>query len=251
MFDQYADIFERRGAQYTAAMQQHPHARRAEFEQACAAAHVVSGQHVLDVPAGGCWLRDWLPTQDLRYTAVDSTDGFLKRLPLAERPALVLAADLASIPLPDTCADRLVSLAGLHHIEERAPVYAELRRLIAPGGTGCIVDVQAGTSTAEFLNGPVDRYCPLVHRGLFLDDSDTRMLASAGWQVREDRLVDVAWRFASLAEMGGFCRLLFGLDNAPSDDAVVEAIIEGPGVSRNEHQVLMHWPLRFIAVTAD
>ncbi|WP_111656367.1 class I SAM-dependent methyltransferase [Isoalcanivorax indicus] len=256
MFDQYADIFERRGAQYTAAMAQCPQARRVEFEQALITARVGNAAcHLLDVPAGGAWLRDMIPGgpvgHEVRYTAVESTDGFIQRLAPDARPALVLAEDLTRIPLPDACADRLVSLAGLHHIEQRGPVYSEMRRLMKPGAVACIADVQAGTPTALFLNGPVDQFCPMGHHGLFLDDADTGLLRQAGWHIQEDQLLDVAWRFASLAEMGSFCRLLFGLDNAPDDEAVIEAVVAGPGVSTEGDQVLMHWPLRFICVTVD
>lgn len=256
MFDQYADIFAHRGAQYTAAMAMCPQARRAEFEQALMTACVDStAGHLLDVPAGGAWLKDMLPRGKTRYTAIESTDGFIQRLAPENRPQLVLAEDLAQIPLPDASADRLVSLAGLHHIEDRGPVYREMRRLAASGAVGCIADVQADTPTALFLNGPVDRFCPLGHRGLFLNEADTRLIRQAGWKLREDQIVDVAWRFASLAEMGAFCRLLFGLDNAPDDQAVIDAIVEGPGVTTvvnaGNEEILMHWPLRFMRVTAD
>ena len=258
MFDHYTDIFQRRGAQYTAAMLQWPRARQAEFTLALSTAQVATGQHLLDIPAGGAYLRDWLPVvpegssvrATIAYTAVESTDGFLERLPPAERPPLVLAPTLTDIPLAYGAADRLISLAGLHHIEHRGPVYAEMRRLVSSGGVACVADVQIDTTTARFLNGPVDRFCQLGHRGVFLDDTDVPQIQAAGWQPLEDHIVDVAWRFASLADMAGFCRLLFGLDNAPGDDAVIDAINDGPGVTHQGDEVLMHWPLRFIRLLA-
>ena len=253
MYDHYSDIFLRRGAQYTDAMHRCPAARQAEFDQLLESADVEPGHRLLDMPAGGAYLRDFLRVPGVHYSALETTDGFLTHLAQAERPPLVLvpSLDAVPLPLPTGCADRIVSLAGLHHIQDRAAVYAEMRRLLVPGGVACVADVQVGTTTALFLNGPVDQFCPLGHRGVFLDESDTGWLAQAGLRVMDDRLVDVPWRFASLAEMGAFCSLLFGLDNAPDDNAVIDAIVAGPGVSHCDDQVLMHWPLRFVRVVAD
>lgn len=57
----YQEHFEQRGSAYDRAMLQFPAARQQEFEQVIAAAQISPNMTVADVPAGGGYLRPFLP----------------------------------------------------------------------------------------------------------------------------------------------------------------------------------------------
>lgn len=246
MFDQYTDIFERRGLQYNEAMLRYPFARINEFKKILEMVDVQKNHQLLDMPAGGAYLRKFIEIEPVNYVALETTSSFIAHLPVDERPILTLAKDISCTQLAGSSFDRVVSLAGLHHIINRAPVYAEIKRLLRPGGVACIADVQAETPTADFLNGPVDTYCTLGHKGLFLNEQDEFWIEKAGLKILESQLINVPWQFESIREMGQFCTLLFGLDKALNVDSVTQSIINTVGIIETKKKIQMNWNLRFI-----
>lgn len=50
------------------------------------------------------------------------------------RPAVFLQADATALPLPDGSADSVVMLGGVHHIGDRVGLFAEIARILKPGG---------------------------------------------------------------------------------------------------------------------
>jgi arsenite methyltransferase len=55
--------------------------------------------------------------------------------------ASVVQGDLASVPLPAACADVVVSNCAINHAIDKAAVYREVARLLAPGGRVVVSDV--------------------------------------------------------------------------------------------------------------
>ncbi len=61
----------------------------------------------------------------------------------------VVRGDLAAAPLPDACADVVVSNCAVNHAPDKAAVYREVRRLLRPGGRMVVSDVVAETELPE------------------------------------------------------------------------------------------------------
>lgn len=242
MFESYTDIFTQRGAQYQAAMTRWPEARDAEFRQVLQDAQLAPNLVVYDAPSGGGYLADYID-EPLDLIEVETTAGFTGEQP--EDNSRLLCTSLDAIPLGTASADRIISLAGLHHTYPRTTIYQEFARLLRPGGLLAMADVDQGSFCDAFLNEFVDRYCPSGHRGRFFDAGLPARLQASGLLVQADRRVSVNWRFASTADMADFCRLLFGLDLADRETMLV-GIRNYLGYEEHEDHVLLNWELRYV-----
>lgn len=79
-----------------------------------------------------------------QVTGVDATPRMVEaaRERTADLPRVrVLLGDLAAVPLPDGCADVVVSNCAINHARDKGAVYREVARLLAPGGRVVVSDV--------------------------------------------------------------------------------------------------------------
>ena len=244
MFDSYAEIFAERGAAYHAAMAACPNARDAEF--AAVLEPLTEREGVLcDMPSGGAYLAAHL-APGMRYVGVDPSDDFVRACP----PGVAcIRADIIRVPLPDQSVDCLVSLAALHHEPDLPAVFREMRRLLKAGGRAVIADVAAETPPARFLNGFVNDNNPMGHDGRFLDGATAGLIEDEGFAVVDDRLADMPWTFASLAEAGEFCRHLFWMPKLGADQ-VAAAMDREIGFEMVDGRPRLRWALRRIVCDA-
>lgn len=243
MFDTYADIFEQRAGAYHSAMQQWTHARDAEFRSVLEPLRDAPDGLVCDMPSGGGYLADFL-RPGLRYLGVDPAEDFIDACAEKE-PLNTLKSSIADVPLPNDSVDYIVSLAGLHHEPSLESVFAEMQRLVRPGGRVVIADAAVDTSPARFLNGFVARNNPRGHDGRFLDLGTRPLLEAAGLAVADDELVQVPWVFDSMQEAGAFCRELFDVSGA-SPEVVSDALAEEIGFDEVSGRLYLRWALRRI-----
>ncbi|HMI40044.1 MAG TPA: methyltransferase domain-containing protein [Sphingomicrobium sp.] len=245
MFDTYAEIFEKRAAEYHYAMRQSPRARDSEFLAVLEPIRDVAPGLVCDMPSGGGYLADYL-WAGMDYLAVDPATDFFVEWP---KPLQRLQAVITSVPLADESVDTIISLAGLHHEPSLPLVFEEMRRLLRPGGRVVLMDVAVDTAPARFLNGFVAENCPLGHDGRFLDGRTAPELTAAGFRITDDRMIEVPWKFDDFDEAGDFCRNLFGM-TALGTRETADAMEREIGFDVDKGGPHLRWILRRIAADA-
>jgi SAM-dependent methyltransferase len=244
MFESYAQIFAERGAAYHRAMAECPSARDAEFQ---AVLDPLAGRTGLlcDMPSGGGYLAAHLP-RGTRYVGVDPSDDFVRACPVGVE---CVKACIAKVPFADGTVDAIVSLAALHHEPNLPAVFREMRRLVKAGGRAVIADAAVDTPVALFLNGFVNANNPMGHDGHFFDELTASLIEDAGFTIADDRLVDMPWRFDSLAEAGAFCRQLFWMPSLTADE-VAAAMDREIGFDLIDGRPHLRWALRRIVCDA-
>jgi SAM-dependent methyltransferase len=79
-----------------------------------------------------------------RVTGIDATPRMVeaaKQRTAGLDHASVVLGDLAAVPLPDGCAEVVVSNCAINHATDKAAVYREVARLLVPGGRVVVSDV--------------------------------------------------------------------------------------------------------------
>jgi SAM-dependent methyltransferase len=111
--------------------------RRAIVDRLLTSAMPGGPRDVIDVGCGTGWLVERLVGQGHRVTGVDSRPEAIEAVRARCGDARAILADAASIPLPDGCADAVILLDVLEHVDDAAAI-DEIRRLLRPGGLAII-----------------------------------------------------------------------------------------------------------------
>lgn len=245
-FQTYEEIFAARADLYHGAMELAPRARDREFELIIEQAPVEPGMTLIDMPAGGGYFRNYLPT-GVHYIAVETAPYFLARCPTGPGTERHLSR-LNGLPFDDNAADYAVSMAALHHEPDVPGVFREVARVLKEGGRFIAADVEAGSPTGAFLNGFVDAHNSMGHDGAFFNAATRAYLRQAGLETLSDRQIDFTWRFQSDDEMGRFAKSLFGLDKA-TVPTVIQGIGDILGYESDADGVAMNWRLTYLTAT--
>jgi SAM-dependent methyltransferase len=216
------DYFTGRARGYLYAVKKYPNALANELSTAVNMCDIQDGDIIINIP-GAC--VDILPyiTKDIDYRVFETNEKFAE---LAHLPICTLG----SIPIFTGSADKVLSLASLHHCSktERIIFYKEVSRILKPGGTFILGDVRLGSAPADWLNIFVNNHNPLGHNGVFLSQEDIGPLTTEGFSV-STVLQKYRWEFEGSADMIDFCRHLFGL--IADDTTIMMGLIKYLGAS--------------------
>jgi SAM-dependent methyltransferase len=240
-FDNYTDIFNQRGKLYHQAMVDYPDARKAEFLTALELLDLQPHQVLCDVPSGGCYISQFIP-HPVELISVETSEEFIRQANPTDNNVTLFCEDITTIPMASATVDRVISLAGLHHADDQLGFYREAYRLLKPQGILGVADVRAGSGVDDFLNGFVNQYNSMGHRGDFLGLHTVEELQTAGFEVLYAAPRQYTWEFDSIDAMVRCCQLLFGIDRADAA-TVLAGIHQHLGYHIVDGQVHMNWEL--------
>jgi len=235
----YEQIFEQRGGAYDHAMRRWPDARRDDFRVPLQVLAPQPGEAIVDVPAGGAYLRHYLPA-GCRWFGHEPCASFHLETP---------AVDLLPLPWADGFADAAISIAGVHHLEDKRPLFRELRRVVGDSGRFVLADVHEASAVAVFLDRFVGRYNSTGHQGVYLGPHTLEELTESGWEVETADRRPFCWWFRDGASLAQYCRMLFDVRGA--DDATIRDGVERLlGTQATEPGIGMNWELFVIRARA-
>ncbi|NES78477.1 MULTISPECIES: class I SAM-dependent methyltransferase [unclassified Okeania] len=243
MFDSYKDIFNQRGLSYHQAMMTYPLARAEEFNQVLKLAKIKDDNVICDVPSGGCYLSNFIP-RCAKLISIETSEKFIECSQKKDHNIALVCENISHIPLLSESIDRVISLAALHHVDDKFGFYQEAYRLLAQGGICCLADVRKGSKVADFLNIFVDRYNSMGHQGAFWDKNTANQLETVGFQVLVHQAISFDWQFDSLEDMVNFCKLLFGIDKT-DNSKILEGIEQYLSYRIEENHYYLCWELEF------
>ncbi|GAB3023242.1 class I SAM-dependent methyltransferase [Bowmanella dokdonensis] len=245
MFDSYQKIFKSRAWLYHRAMERSPRARDAEFSIALEYLQPKAGQWLADMPAGGGYLKQYLQDDSPHCLFIETTSEFARHCPTSSG-CKSLIGDFHALPLQDAGVQRMLSLAALHHVEDKLSFFRECARVLDPSGRLVVADVLRDTPQAKFLNEFVHEFNSMGHEGLFWDESVQEQLDANGFRVERAKLHNFTWNFTTQEEMVSYCRDLFGLDKA-DEQTILSGIQDylSPGESDGKHR--LQWSLYYLS----
>jgi SAM-dependent methyltransferase len=242
----YSDIFKLRGQLYHRAMQQFPDARAQEFINVLAEARIAPHMTIVDVPSGGAYLSRYL--QDVHLIGLELTQIFAELA--VEQRQDVLLYENDQFPLRSFSVDRVLSIAGLHHVEHKARLFREMRRILKPGGLVLLADIAEDSFVQHFLDDFVGRYSDTGHSGWYFGDSTRSELEEAGLEIVTDKPLNYFWCAPDINQLAEFCRTLFGMVRTDTR-TVAEGIQDCLGVCEMGNQVGLNWQLHCFACEPD
>jgi arsenite methyltransferase len=118
------------------------------------------------------------------------------------------AGDIESLPLDDAAADVVVSNCVLNLVPDKKKAFAEIRRVLRPGGHFCISDIVLKGELPEKLRGVAEMYAGCVS-GALQEDEYLGIIRETGFadiNIRESRQItlpdDVLRGYLDDAEIG-------------------------------------------------
>jgi len=207
------------------------------------------GNALCDIPGGGGYLADYIHDCQVCFHFLETSHEFATQCPRSSHHRVIECALEGTLPLADNSMDRVLSLAALHHVNDKPGIYREFKRILRPGGKLVIADVERGSDTAHFLNEFVDRYNSMGHCGVFLDADDLLDISRSGLEVTAVERPPISWSFASQADLADFCRQLFGLDLASTTD-ILAGVTHYLKLSDTGAGCTLQWQLTYVTAQA-
>lgn len=245
MFETYTDIFNERGKLYHQAMMEYPLARQKEFELVVDMLDLSPGLVLCDVPSGGGYLENFINTPNLKLYSVETSAEFAASTDSLCDNTTILCSTISSIPLENAVLDRVLSLAGLHHVDQQSSFYCEAHRILKDDGILVLADVWAGSGVDRFLNGFVDQHSSMGHKGDFLTEKTLKELEASGFRILSNQKQAYTWQFSSAEAMAQYCKKLFGINQAELS-TILQGIEINLGYEVTEAGCFMNWELYFV-----
>lgn len=237
---------------YLSLVTNHPKVRLSEFESLAEYAQINHALNILEAPAEGRILEQLYPAAH-----IDRAD-FLK-IRASEYADKVLVTDWSLANINNSYYDAVLSLAPIHHANhtEKSQYVLGAHKALKPNGVLAFGEVEAGSSLHRFLDEFIHQHSFSGHVGQYPNADFTSVLEGAGFDHVSSDIKLSYWRFDSADFLYQYMTQLFALKpmaKAYLLDAVHAylGILENHGLSENNGQLSINWPLRFYrGVKAD
>jgi SAM-dependent methyltransferase len=228
----YQKIFEKRANDYHYAMQKYPDVRSYEFESLIGSTDFSNIKNVLDIPSGGGYLKKYLP-KNIELISADFSEGFTNDY--------IQLANPTQFSYPDNSFDLVLSLSGLHHLNDVPKFVNECLRVLKHNGSFIFSDVKKDTAVDFFLNDFVNKYNSLGHNGIFFTENSFNDLPLQEKIIRT-QYNQYPFLFKDKSDMLCFFSSFFGLDKA-NEDIIYDGIRDILGVKSTENGLEVDWGL--------
>lgn len=152
-------------------------------------AGIRQGDHVLDLGSGAgndCFVARAIVGEKGKVTGIDFSEDMLEKakqnaLKLGYSNVEFIKGDIEDIPLPDHSFDVVVSNCVLNLVPDKEKAFAEIMRVLKPGGHFCISDVVLKGELPEKLKKDAEMYAGCVSGALPVEEY-LDLIAQAGFK---------------------------------------------------------------------
>ncbi len=255
------EAFDQRGRLYEIALALSPAARQGDLEEMAnwfgVAAGKLRGKVAVDIAAGTGFLTKSLLkwTRETVY-AVDPSRVQLTSLLRQCHPSgpvwpVIGSPDQEAIfdQIPAGTIDVVTSFGGLHHVANHEALFANVARLLKPGGRFIAADVGLGSTLQRHFDEVVAKKCLTGHAANWLSVDRLKVLCEEAFlgTPRVCEQVPLTWTFRSEREMALFFK---GLHAYPQSEAeVLGDLRETLGWYVEDDLIHLTGPMLFFEVT--
>jgi SAM-dependent methyltransferase len=133
-------------------------------------AAITKGDHVLDLGSGAgndCFVARAIVGESGKVTGLDFTDAMIENAnennkKLGFTNVEFVKGDIEEMPLSDDCFDVIVSNCVLNLVPDKAKAFAQMMRVLKPGGHFCISDVVIKGDLPDKLRKDAEMYAGCV-----------------------------------------------------------------------------------------
>jgi ubiquinone/menaquinone biosynthesis C-methylase UbiE len=164
-------------------------------------AGISKGDSVLDLGSGAgndCFVARSIVGETGSVTGLDFTDEMLEKANRNNRKmgfsnVEFVKGDIEQIPLPDNSYDVVISNCVLNLVPDKAAAFAEIRRVLKPGGHFCVSDIVLKGELPDDMREAAALYAGCVSGALQKEDY-LRIVRDAGFEdaeVKDEQVNDL------------------------------------------------------------
>jgi len=141
-------------------------------------ANIKTGDHVLDLGSGAgndCFVARAIVGETGKVTGLDFTNAMVARaignnIKLGYTNVEFVQGDIEVMPLPDNTYDVIVSNCVLNLVPDKNKAFAQMMRVLKPGGHFCVSDVVIKGELPEKLQKDAEMYAGCVSGAIGMDE---------------------------------------------------------------------------------
>ena len=246
-------VFDLRATLYGLAMEMAPDSRKGDLVSMHDLIKPQPGETAVDVAAGtGFLTRSLAEWTDGETFAIDPSAGQLDILKKDCPDVITITTfpenDEMLIAIPENSVDIATSFGGIHHNKHQAELFANIARMLKPGGRFVAADVRKDTSLSDHFDDVVDKKCLTHHdMGEWLSEEGlAELCADLPLEIVHTEMKQLTWDFNSKEEMAVFFKGLHAYD-LPENEVIAD-LENTLGFKEEDGKIKLNWPMLFFEI---